>query len=125
MYGAEVHMQGHKTILSDSTQHEVNRRANETIRRLQPALDSQRHATNGQVLLTVLTLAFDCRRLSQQVNSDTDSGPRRPLQDLQWLAMYSSLPVNQLHVDGLGALLSMGKNSLQGRCLPGLAALLS
>jgi hypothetical protein len=94
----------------------------ETISALNSLLQDPAQAVQDEVILTVLTLAFNRNDVKNSVISDPD--PQRPLQDLQWLRLYASLPVNHAHVNGLAMLLGL-KGGLDKIHLPGLAALLS
>ncbi|KAL2839197.1 hypothetical protein BJY01DRAFT_250615 [Aspergillus pseudoustus] len=123
MYGAVVHMlrrlDGHS---AESDQRAVWQINNETIRRLHRILDDHARATSDGAIFTVLALAYSAQLQAAPLN--TDPHPRRPLQDLQWLTVYSSLPTNLLHVQGLETLVGM-RGGLDQIALPGLASLLS
>jgi len=123
MYGAVVHMQRRlKGASAESQQHAVWQINNETIRRLHLILHDRARASSDGAIFAVLTLAYNAQLQSGPLN--TDPHPRRPLQDLQWLAVYSSLPINLLHVQGLGTIIDM-RGGLHQLTLPGLAPLLS
>lgn len=123
MYGAAVHKQSHGVTASEGDLHAITASANETIHRLNQIMGDPHRAISDEVILTVLTLAFNWRDGPNLMNPDPH--PRRPLQNLQWLAMYSGLPVNQVHVAGLTTLLTMRGEDPGSQTLPGLAPLLS
>ncbi|EED11591.1 conserved hypothetical protein [Talaromyces stipitatus ATCC 10500] len=124
MYGVVVHMQSRliDATLSDHHQQAAWQINNETIRRLYRSLSDQARASSDGAIFAVLTLAYSAQLRSGPLNPDPQ--PRRPLQDLQWLTVYSSLDTNSVHVQGLIALLEL-KGGLEQIPLPRLAPLLS
>jgi hypothetical protein len=122
IYGSAVHLHSRGLDISCIDFRKILGSEQETISALNSLLQDPAQAVQDEVILTVLTLTFNRNEAKNSVISDPD--PQRPLQDLQWLRLYSSLPVNHTHVNGLAMLLEL-KGGLDKIHLPGLAALLS
>lgn len=122
MYGAALHRQNRSPDKLCVNVQKVLGSENETISRLHPLLKEPALATEDDIIFSIMTLAFRWRE--GLVAASPDPHPQRPLQNLQWLALYSSLPVNEAHVHGLSTLLKL-KGGIEKVGLPGLAPLLS
>lgn len=129
LYGAAGHMQTRKrlesTELVPQTREEKLEQIiceTETIKRLNKMMQDPSQVCSDEVILAVLCMAFN--RIDYSRWNTSDSSPKAPLRNLQWLDVYGGLSMNDHHMKGLLALIET-KGGLSKMKLPGLAETLS
>jgi hypothetical protein len=98
----------------------------EAIRMISKSLQDPGNATTDTITLSVLILAelATTEEHALEMIQSKDSPFDAPFQSMQWIDVYSSLPPNQIHLDGLIKIIEL-KGGLENVRLPCLAAILS
>ena len=94
----------------------------ETIKLVNNAVQDPARAASDAVLLSVLCMAHNTAYNTQRQHPSTPF--TAPLQHLQWLDVFGSLPPNLVHVQGLIQMVLL-RGGVQNIELPGLPSILS
>lgn len=95
----------------------------ETIKLINEAVQDPARAASDAVLLSVLCMAHNTSNDSSQQRANVTPFTA-PLQRLQWLDVYGSLPPNLVHVKGLIQMVML-RGGVEKIELPGLASIIS
>ncbi|KGY15701.1 hypothetical protein PABG_11356 [Paracoccidioides brasiliensis Pb03] len=130
LYGAAGHLQTRKRLESSQVAPQTREEKleqiiseTETIKQLNKMMFDPQQLCTDEIILAVLCMAFN--KINYSVwTTNTDTSPRVPLCNLQWLHVYGGLSLNDQHVKGLFSLLQV-KGGLHKITLPGLAETIS